>query len=135
MREKGFHLDDHLKGQKALYSLITRYTLKDKPIFTHFRSTIHKKHKEHLRIEDPLWERVCREVVDLMFFQAEDGMRYTSVTGVQTCALPICSRAVSSEIVLSGEKSASSVGQAIVGSRSEERRVGKEGRSRWSPYH
>jgi len=66
MREKGFHLDDHLKGQKALYSLITRYTLKDNPIFTHFRSTIHKKHKEHLRIEDPLWERVCREVVDLM---------------------------------------------------------------------
>src|SRR6476469_9098461 len=24
------------------------------------------------------------------FFQAEDGIRYTSVTGVQTCALPIC---------------------------------------------
>src|SRR5437764_8593130 len=23
------------------------------------------------------------------FFQAEDGIRYTSVTGVQTCALPI----------------------------------------------
>src|SRR5437763_16258813 len=26
------------------------------------------------------------------FFQAEDGIRDTSVTGVQTCALPICSR-------------------------------------------
>src|SRR5437763_16530210 len=25
------------------------------------------------------------------FFQAEDGIRDTSVTGVQTCALPICS--------------------------------------------
>src|SRR5437879_12988989 len=25
------------------------------------------------------------------FFQAEDGIRGTSVTGVQTCALPICS--------------------------------------------
>src|SRR5437762_11063725 len=25
-----------------------------------------------------------------MFFQAEDGIRDTSVTGVQTCALPIC---------------------------------------------
>src|SRR5262249_58294330 len=24
------------------------------------------------------------------FFQAEDGIRYWSVTGVQTCALPIC---------------------------------------------
>src|SRR5262249_57008098 len=26
-----------------------------------------------------------------LFFQAEDGIRYWSVTGVQTCALPICS--------------------------------------------
>src|SRR5437879_10675427 len=26
------------------------------------------------------------------FFQAEDGIRYTSVTGVQTCALPILTR-------------------------------------------
>src|SRR5256886_12134697 len=26
------------------------------------------------------------------FFQAEDGIRYLTVTGVQTCALPICSR-------------------------------------------
>src|SRR5205809_8123314 len=24
------------------------------------------------------------------FFQAEDGIRYVAVTGVQTCALPIC---------------------------------------------
>src|SRR2546430_5916378 len=27
----------------------------------------------------------------LFFFQAEDGIRYLTVTGVQTCALPICS--------------------------------------------
>src|ERR1017187_10626994 len=26
----------------------------------------------------------------VFFFQAEDGIRVTSVTGVQTCALPIC---------------------------------------------
>src|SRR5260221_5321137 len=26
----------------------------------------------------------------LFFFQAEDGIRYHCVTGVQTCALPIC---------------------------------------------
>src|SRR5271167_903720 len=26
----------------------------------------------------------------LFFFQAEDGIRYRNVTGVQTCALPIC---------------------------------------------
>ena len=28
-------------------------------------------------------------VDDFFFFQAEDGIRDTSVTGVQTCALPI----------------------------------------------
>src|SRR5437762_13288355 len=28
------------------------------------------------------------------FFQAEDGIRDTSVTGVQTCALPICATSV-----------------------------------------
>src|SRR4029434_11337450 len=27
---------------------------------------------------------------DVFFFQAEDGIRDSSVTGVQTCALPIC---------------------------------------------
>src|SRR5205085_7269726 len=32
-----------------------------------------------------------RRVVDLVFFfQAEDGIRDLTVTGVQTCALPIC---------------------------------------------
>src|SRR5262249_62398903 len=30
--------------------------------------------------------------MDFFFFQAEDGIRYWSVTGVQTCALPICGR-------------------------------------------
>src|SRR5437762_10640436 len=30
--------------------------------------------------------------VFFFFFQAEDGIRDTSVTGVQTCALPICTR-------------------------------------------
>src|SRR6266542_362909 len=29
-------------------------------------------------------------VVFFFFFQAEDGIRYATVTGVQTCALPIC---------------------------------------------
>src|SRR3712207_8115600 len=33
---------------------------------------------------------IGREV--LFFFQAEDGIRDIGVTGVQTCALPICSR-------------------------------------------
>ena len=30
---------------------------------------------------------------------------------------------------------ATMIGGAVIGSRSEERRVGKECRSRWSPYH
>src|SRR5947208_12332406 len=33
------------------------------------------------------------------FFQAEDGIRYDLVTGVQTCALPICSAAGRDSII------------------------------------
>src|SRR5260370_21123165 len=93
------------------------------------------------------------------FFQAEDGIRDSSVTGVQTCALPIC-RMKAKELsemeqaILSGalapieqriqveatkqkRREAIRAGmqrKAALG-RSEERRVGKECRSRWSPYH
>src|SRR5699024_11584518 len=35
---------------------------------------------------------VVRVVVVVFFFQAEDGIRYRNVTGVQTCALPISIR-------------------------------------------
>ena len=43
-----------------------------------------------------LWEfsrdtsSVAFDLLVLSFFQAEDGIRDSSVTGVQTCALPIC---------------------------------------------
>src|SRR5205823_9398725 len=82
------------------------------------------------------------------FFQAEDGIRDKLVTGVQTCALPIfCCCTHSSEPVLRREWLSSgthvtSVSAALDGpeldpetvraGRSEERRVGKECRSRWS---
>src|SRR2546429_4873052 len=33
-----------------------------------------------------------RHITDFFFFQAEDGIRDVAVTGVQTCALPICPR-------------------------------------------
>jgi len=33
--------------------------------------------------------QVLTDAVCIFFFQAEDGIRDTSVTGVQTCALPI----------------------------------------------
>src|SRR2546430_12043537 len=74
------------------------------------------------------------------FFQAEDGIRDLTVTGVQTCALPI-SRCP-------GPPSSRAAGPvpcppsprclrppSLPRLRSEERRVGKECRSRWSPYH
>src|SRR5687767_15898912 len=78
------------------------------------------------------------------FFQAEDGIRDKLVTGVQTCALPIwawgrnmlgvgqepfwwqnaCTCVVLSRVGIVDRWSPC---------RSEERRVGKECRSRWSP--
>src|SRR5258708_23176798 len=94
------------------------------------------------------------------FFQAEDGIRDDLVTGVQTCALPISSghpldlgegRRIRSTTVICVRRGDSVVmaadGQVSIGAtvmkstakkirkRSEERRVGKECRSRWSPYH
>src|SRR3989337_4064876 len=64
-------------------------------------------------------------------FQAEDGIRDATVTGVQTCALPICPQSCPRR----GGCPAASARPARGGRRSEERRVGKECRSRWSPYH
>src|SRR5438067_5961046 len=88
------------------------------------------------------------------FFQAEDGIRDRNVTGVQTCALPICpfgAAIASARAKFDGRLSATSGFQTAnvpvqikgVGffdfihgqtgvARSEERRVGKECRSRWS---
>src|SRR3712207_9531799 len=77
------------------------------------------------------------------FFQAEDGIREIGVTGVQTCALPI-SQTARDELIYPLQDVVRQVlhrlpGQVFFGSlsgqRSEERRVGKECRSRWSPYH
>src|SRR5687767_15217655 len=89
------------------------------------------------------------------FFQAEDGIRDKLVTGVQTCALPIygaggafrrraaivSSRGADSVVARNASRTSTAIdaGHAmtppvICGPRSEERRVGKECRSRWSPY-
>src|SRR2546430_5337856 len=96
------------------------------------------------------------------YFQAEDGIRDLTVTGVQTCALPILGDfdahglagfwlrqgqgEAAGEIGPDGgdrvaldRGSGGRAGQAghveHQRPRSEERRVGKECRSRWSPYH
>src|SRR5207245_6179688 len=76
------------------------------------------------------------------FFQAEDGIRDATVTGVQTCALPIfpiLMRSTSSTRTGSPNfhsARASPSREMPMASwmplRSEERRVGKECRSRWS---
>src|SRR5258706_13672579 len=73
-----------------------------------------------------------------LFFQAEDGIRDWSVTGVQTCALPIYHPAVQrhGRAEEGRELRHGAVGvRGSAGGRSEEGRVGKEWRSRWSPYH
>src|SRR2546429_2412948 len=83
--------------------------------------------------------------VFFFFFQAEDGIRDVAVTGVQTCALPIFRKChphcfpgldAGKTMWMALAKSASELGVLFQPlSRSEERRVGKECRSRWSPYH
>src|SRR5690554_8099025 len=91
------------------------------------------------------------------FFQAEDGIRDADVTGVQTCALPIYQevappenprysryKVVDGRLEMKGKmykhcykqwSSAVVSWDGQVAPRSEERRVGKECRSRWSPDH
>src|SRR5215203_6908130 len=81
----------------------------------------------------------CLYLFIFFFFQAEDGIRDIGVTGVQTCALPI------SGSTRLGRSSPGSVSRARARvtrrpsprsspRSSEERRVGKECRSRWAPY-
>src|SRR3712207_8173500 len=97
----------------------------------------------------------------MFFFQAEDGIRDIGVTGVQTCALPIYRPAERVSVRDRGLRRARGGGQRArevapgdavdvlearsaprrVETRSDrqirsaERRVGKECRSRRSPYH
>src|SRR5438128_10331621 len=79
------------------------------------------------------------------FFQAEDGIRDATVTGVQTCALPISPAAATSSPGLSSGFSRKGWSHSRLPPRrfgytamppagSEERRVGKECRSRWAAY-
>src|SRR5262249_57078785 len=91
------------------------------------------------------------------FFQAEDGIRDWSVTGVQTCALPILAQTILvTEYFFNGKWDALTApgaqtqtaikshrpitpfegltGTDVYSERSEERRVGKECRSRGAAY-
>src|SRR5205823_11606046 len=96
-------------------------------------------------------------LVVIFFFQAEDGIRDKLVTGVQTCALPISIQnlplpdavAIADRVqhqpfarvetdpetpLLPLDLVTLNLKARPVG-RSEERRVGKEGRCQWAPYH
>src|SRR3712207_8427262 len=106
-----------------------------------------------------LFNGICF-IVCVFFFQAEDGIRDIGVTGVQTCALPIYDLAGALAVLdadtagvlrdgrlalrHAGLEDLLHTGQTLRDvltgdttgvERSEERRVGKECRSRWSPYH
>src|SRR5258708_24848083 len=99
-------------------------------------------------------------ITSVFFFQAEDGIRDDLVTGVQTCALPISLFGIAPApmFLSTGNSQENARPHALVAGlilvqisalhnndpnvvsvgvhpRSEERRVGKECRSRWSPYH
>src|SRR2546430_12706879 len=101
-----------------------------------------------------------RQITIFYFFQAEDGIRDLTVTGVQTCALPISGHPRRPRHRPECAGSADPIGAPIdvraptlppferrlrrrssagfaraIDPRSEERRVGEECRSRWSPYH
>src|SRR5438445_13532814 len=78
-----------------------------------------------------------RGIVQFFFFQAEDGIRDIGVTGVQTCALPISARRAmhsrrDCSVWQRTMRSAAGRSSSELSQRSEERRVGKECRSRWS---
>src|SRR5438445_12229731 len=73
--------------------------------------------------------------VECFFFQAEDGIRGIGVTGVQTCALPIWIQSFSRWRVAGCPCTPTLATWPPGLTRSEERRVGKECRSRWAPYH
>src|SRR5437773_10486327 len=88
------------------------------------------------------------------FFQAEDGIRARDVTGVQTCALPICASCDHGERSwrsMREQLSAAEIddrirgravavlarlaeAEAAIHGRSEERRVGKECWSMWGSW-
>src|SRR5450432_762476 len=68
------------------------------------------------------------------FFLAEVGIRALIVTGVQTCALPICLTKLTSSLTDGTAQAIEAVDRRISNVRSEERRVGKACRSRWPLY-
>src|SRR5476651_1123437 len=87
-------------------------------------------------VDPALVDRIEHEATHVFVFQAEDGIRVIGVTGVQTCALPIFFAEGTRRTPLREAGGSVLILKARLGRwRSEERRVGKECRSRWSPSH
>src|SRR2546425_10714039 len=72
--------------------------------------------------------------IDCDVIQADGGTRTASITGAFVAVALALERMVAAGI-LKSVPLRDSVAATSVGLRSEERRVGKECRSRWSPYH
>src|SRR2546423_4756097 len=125
------------------------------------RLVYHDEAKRKLWTAAALLSHTQSFVSFFFFFQAEDGIRDKLVTGVQTCALPISARRLARTVragrvdrlpvpprLARPARGAHPPGKLLLRRqippaahlrqrrrRSEERRVGKECRSRWSPYH
>src|SRR5207247_4669048 len=56
-----------------------------------------------------------RSVLSVFFFQAEDGIRDPLVTGVQTCALPICGRSPPARPLARGRRAPATSGRGLRG--------------------
>src|SRR2546430_15103415 len=87
---------------------------------------------------------LCTNALYFFFFQAEDGIRDLTVTGVQTCALPISAGRVQVDAIaprmapIDRRRHVRPRAPRLLLerlTRSEERRVGKECRSRGAPDH
>src|SRR2546430_8785127 len=70
-----------LRNEEAYVSWIRRYIL--------FNGKRHPRELDEKHVSQFLTDLAINGRVAAFFFQAEDGIRYLTVTGVQTCALPI----------------------------------------------
>src|SRR5207237_2030868 len=92
-------------------------------------STVTRVQTCTLSIFGDLRDALHRATVCCFFFQAEDGIRDSSVTGVQTCALPISRR--EGFVIVTKDSDFSDLCILLGFPRSEERRVGKDCRGGW----
>src|SRR2546429_1379161 len=90
--------------------------------------------RRHTRCSRDWSSDVCSSDLNAAAYFAGPGVILSFVIAGSACALTgLCYAELASAMPVSG--SSYTYCYAALGERSEERRVGKEGRSRWSPYH